>query len=94
MAGKKAYLEAFTSPTGEAVYPWLTKPDTEHNPTGVYHTDLSVPLDEAQSFILKLERVRDEFVATLPLAQQQALGPVDVGLSIGRMGQRDLIDVE
>lgn len=65
--------EAFTTPAGEAVFPWITKPDTEHDQNGVYHVDLSIPAEEAQDFIAKLERVRDEFVATLPVAKQNAL---------------------
>lgn len=74
MADKK-YLEAFTSPAGEAVFPWITKADTEHDASGVYHTDLSLPLDLADTFIAKLEKSRDDFIATLPVAQQQALVP-------------------
>jgi hypothetical protein len=69
----KNYLEAFTSPVGEAVFPWLTTADTEHVASGVYHTDLSSPADEAQGFITILERALDEFVATLPVAKQKAL---------------------
>ena len=72
MADKK-YLEAFTSPAGEAVYPWLTKADTEHDVAGVFHTDLSVPFELADEFIAKLEKARDDFTATLTVAQQQAL---------------------
>jgi hypothetical protein len=72
MTDKPRY-EAFTTPAGEAVFPWITKADTQHDPNGVYHVDLSVPAEEAQDFIAKLERVRDEFVATLPTAKQNAL---------------------
>ena len=70
---KKKYLEAFTSPVGEAVFPWLTKADTEHDASGVFHTDLSVPFEAADAFIAKLEKVRNEFKATLTVAQQGAL---------------------
>lgn len=69
----KPKYEAFTTPAGEAVFPWITKADTEHDANGVYHVDLSVPAEEAQDFIAKLERIRDEFVATLPVAKQNAL---------------------
>lgn len=65
--------EAFTTPAGEAVFPWITKADTEHDAAGVYHVDLSIPAEEAQDFIAKLERVRDQFIATLPVAKQNAL---------------------
>jgi hypothetical protein len=65
--------EAFTTPEGEAVFPWITKADTEHDAAGIYHVDLSVPFEAAQDFIAKLERIRDEFVATLPVAKQNAL---------------------
>ena len=77
MADKPMY-EAFITPAGEAVFPWLTKADTEHDPNGIYHVDLSVPGEIAQDFIAKLERVRDEFIATLPVAKQNALAPKPV----------------
>ena len=69
----KIRYEAFTTPVGEGIFPWITKADTEHDQNGVYHVDLSVPFEEAADFIAKLERVRDEFVATLPTAKQKAL---------------------
>lgn len=72
---KKNFLTAFTSPVGEAVFPWLTKVDTKHDAAGVYHTDLSVPFELADDFIAKLEKVRSDFVATLPIAQQSGLVP-------------------
>lgn len=62
---KKNFLTAFTSPVGEAVFPWLTKADTMHDTTGVYHTDLSVPFELADDFIAKLENVLCNFTATL-----------------------------
>jgi hypothetical protein len=66
-------LETFQSPYGEAVFPWLTKADTKHDASGVFHTDLALPPELAEDFIAKLERIRDEFAATLPVAKQQAL---------------------
>lgn len=69
----KPKYEAFTTPTGEAVFPWISKADTEHDQNGVYHVDLSVPFETAQDFIAKLTRIREEFVATLPVAKQNAL---------------------
>lgn len=74
MADKKL-LEAFTSPAGEAVYPWITRADTTYDATGLYHCDLSVPFELAQNFIAKLEKARDSFIATLPVAKQQSLAP-------------------
>lgn len=74
----KSRLESFTSPAGEAVFPWLTKPDTVHDAAGVYHTDLSIPFDLAQDFIARLEGVRDSFIQTLPVNQQSSLKARDV----------------
>jgi len=65
--------EAYTSPVGEAVFPWITKADTQFGGAGVFKVDLSVPFEEAQGFIAKLEKARDDFIATLPVAKQQAL---------------------
>ena len=72
--------EAVTTPAGVAVYPWITKADTEYVPTGVFKVDLSIPEELATDIIAKLERVRDEFIATLPVAKQQALAPKPVYL--------------
>lgn len=71
-------LEAFTSPIGTAVFPWITKADTRFNADGVYKTELSVPFEEAQSFIAKLEKVRDDFIATLDPAKQAQYNAVNV----------------
>ena len=68
-------LQAFLSPVGEAVFPWITKADTQHDATGVFHTDLSVPFEEAQEFIATLEKARDAFIQTLPVAKQKSLTP-------------------
>lgn len=69
----KTTLQAFLSPAGEAVFPWITKADTEHDAAGVFHTDLSVPFEEAQDFIATLEKARDSFVQTLPVNKQKTL---------------------
>lgn len=74
----KPRYETFITPLGEAIFPWLTKADTEHDAGGVYHVDVSVPFEAATDFIAKLERVRDEFIATLPVAQQKSLAPKPV----------------
>jgi hypothetical protein len=63
---------AFVTPAGEAVFPWLTKADTEHDKNGVYHVDLSVPFEEAQPLVAKLEKTLNDFIATLPLGKQKA----------------------
>ena len=75
---KNYKYELFTSPAGEAVYPWLSEADTKHVPTGIYKTDLSVPMDLAKEFIEKLERIRDEFISTLPPNKQRTLTPKPV----------------
>jgi hypothetical protein len=72
--------EAVVTPVGVAVFPWLTKPDTMHDPEGVYKVDLSVPEEDAQDLIAKLERVRDTFIASLPHHKAQALTPRPVYL--------------
>lgn len=73
MADKK-YLETFTSPAGEAVFPWVTKADVKHDASGVYHTDLSMPPELAADFIEKLEGVRAKFAEEeLSVAQKQSL---------------------
>lgn len=72
---EKARHEAYTSPVGEAVFPWITKADTQFDASGVYKVDLSVPFEEAQGFIAKLQKIRDDFIQTLPLAKQSALTP-------------------
>lgn len=78
MAKKAPKYEAFTSPAGEAVWPWITKADTEFDPKGVFRTDLAVPIEEAQDFIAKLENARKNFIQTLPINKQKALSPIPV----------------
>lgn len=78
MTDKKPRYEAFTSPVGEAVFPWITKADTEFDPSGTYRTDLSVPFSDAQDFIAKLEQVRSDFIQTLPVNKQKSLTPIAV----------------
>lgn len=65
--------QAFITPLGEAIFPWLTRADTEHDVNGIYHVDVSVPFEQAQSFIAKLETVLNDFIQTLPVAKQSAL---------------------
>ena len=70
--------EAFVSPAGLAVFPWLNEPDTQHVKTGVFKVDVSVPFKEAGEAIAKLQGIRDAFIETLPVAKQRALTPVPV----------------
>lgn len=53
----------FTTPYGEAIYPWLNRPDTQFDANGVYHLKLRVPMEEAAEFIDSLRTVRDQFIA-------------------------------
>jgi hypothetical protein len=62
MADKK-YYEAFISPAGTALYPWLNKADVQHDKEGVFHTDLVLPPELCEEFISRLEGVRDAFAA-------------------------------
>lgn len=78
MSEKRDTLQAFLSPVGEAVFPWITRVDTQHDANGVYHTDLSVPFEAAQDFIATLEKARDSFIQTLPVAKQKSLTPKPV----------------
>jgi hypothetical protein len=68
-------LKAFLSPAGEAVFPWITRADTEYNAGGVFKTDLSVPFEDAQDFIATLEKARTDFIQTLAVAKQKTLIP-------------------
>jgi len=72
MSDKPRY-EAFTTPVGEAIFPWITKADTQYDVDGTFKTDLAIPFEDAQDFIAKLERVRDDFIQTLPINKQKAL---------------------
>ena len=73
--------EAITTPAGLAIFPWITKADTKHVPTGVFKVDVSIPEELATDTINKLERIRDEFIATLSEAKQGALTPRPVYLT-------------
>ena len=44
---------------GEAVFPYLTKPDTEYNSEGVYHVKLKLKKDKASELV---KRINDVFV--------------------------------
>jgi len=73
MVNKTKY-EAFVSPIGTAVYPYLISPDVQHNPEGVYKTDLAVPAELAAPFIERLEGVLEGFfTGELNSTQQSTL---------------------
>lgn len=46
-----------TTPKGKAVYPKLITPDTKFKELGEYVADLSVPSEEAKTFISKVEEI-------------------------------------
>ena len=74
----KPNLEVVTTPVGELVYPWLSKPDTRYDPEGVYQTKLLLPFEMAQDLIAKLEKIRNDFIHTLDTAKQNTYRPADV----------------
>lgn len=47
------------TPAGKLVYPYILEPDTEFDPEGVYHTKLSLPIDEAQSLVEAIDAARE-----------------------------------
>lgn len=52
----------FTSPKGEAEYPYLNEPDTKFNPDGDYKVNMIFEDDKAtRDMISKLEKVLDDF---------------------------------
>ncbi len=53
--------EAFVTPVGTGVFPYLISPDVRHDTNGVYHVDVSVPLDLASDFITKLTDALDRY---------------------------------
>jgi hypothetical protein len=69
----------FTTPYGEAVFPWLNRADTEYDSDGQYHVKVRVPIEEAAEFVAQMEAVRDEFWDTLTPKQQKTHTKVDCG---------------
>jgi hypothetical protein len=51
------------TPAGIAVYPWLNKPDTKHNPEGKYKVSLRLAKEDAESLIEKLTPHHEAAVA-------------------------------
>jgi hypothetical protein len=77
MSDKTPY-EVFTTPVGELVYPWLSRPDTRFQPEGVYQGKLLLPLELAQDLIARLEGILKDFIATLDIQKQKKLSAAPV----------------
>jgi hypothetical protein len=60
----KSRFEAFVSPIGTAVFPYLIQPDTRHDANGVYHVDVSIPADLAEEFVSRLDKALDTYIET------------------------------
>ena len=78
-----ASRESFQTYKGIAVYPWITKPDTEYDSAGVFKTGLKVPADQFQTLKEKIEQVAvDEFgakkakTAKMPYKQDEETGEI------------------
>ncbi|QDP55850.1 MAG: putative helix-destabilizing protein [Prokaryotic dsDNA virus sp.] len=52
--------QTITTPTGIALYPWLSKPDTEYNKDGEYKVNLVLSKKEAQPIIDTINEVFSE----------------------------------
>jgi len=52
--------EQVTTPTGVALYPWLTKPDTKYNAEGEYKVNLVLSKEEAKPLIKTINDVFEE----------------------------------
>ena len=77
MADKPKY-ETFITPAGEAIYPWITKADVEHDANGIFHVDVSVPVEVAQDLIAKLEVLED----VLDVGREAVQKGLEVGLEL------------
>lgn len=62
-AEKKRYPRIIIE--GVSRFPSLVRPDTRFDPEGVYKCDLRVRPEDATQYIEKLERIRDEYLASL-----------------------------
>lgn len=73
MAKRKPY-EAFVSPPGEAVFPYIITPDTRFHTDGVYVTDIAYTPAECEEFVSKLEGSLEKFFKEeLNTTQQKTL---------------------
>ena len=53
-------IQNVTTPTGVALYPWLTKPDTKFNEEGEYKVNLVLSKEDAQPLIKVINSVFEE----------------------------------
>tara|TARA_R100001510_G_scaffold57687_1_gene66862 strand:+ start:5476 stop:6147 length:672 start_codon:yes stop_codon:yes gene_type:complete len=53
-------IQTVTTPTGVALYPWLTKPDTKYNEDGEYKVNLVLSKEEAKPLIKTINDVFEE----------------------------------
>ena len=58
----RSRYEAFVSPIGTAVFPYLITPDTRHDANGTFHVDVSLPADLAEEFTARLDSALDRFI--------------------------------
>lgn len=78
MSSTKSFF--LVSPVGVADYPYLNKPDTKFNATGVYHCKLVLDYDdaEAQEFTSKLAEAADaEYQAAVKAANGKRVKQAD-----------------
>lgn len=75
--------KTFSTAKGTAVYPWLTRADTQYDTDGVYKTKLRVPANDAKPLVDEIKAIATaEFGAnpkgqlTLPFAIDEETGEV------------------
>lgn len=66
----KSKLEKYTTPAGIAVYPWLTRPDTQFNPDGEYKTKLRLMGEDAEKLKDLIDAAMEESVAAAKKANK------------------------
>ena len=54
--------ESVITPTGVALYPWLTKPDTKYSEEGVYSVNLVLSKEDAKPLIKTINEVFEEYL--------------------------------
>lgn len=58
----RSRFEAFVSPIGTAVFPYLITSDTRHDANGTFHVDVSIPKDLAAEFTARLDSALDRYI--------------------------------
>ena len=53
-------IQTVTTPTGVALYPWLTKPDTKYNEDGEYKVNLVLSKEDAKPLLKTINEVFEE----------------------------------